>query len=126
MVQYFLLSLYPLYKTGECIRGWNKTNKDQFQKWLVFWFIYWLNSTIHTILQYLWIANYLWILQLYNCMAIALLLLCYTNSGIVNVRKFVILPLHREIRRFYPYLETHIKTSIISYGKDRFVRSMTK
>jgi len=103
---FFLLSLYPLYKTSECIRGWNRIKKEHFQHWLTFWFCYLICQYIHTIISYTWPLHYL--IFLYNWGCILFLLFCHIPNGTIQMRKYVLLPLFRDVKkvfiRVYPYV----------------------
>ncbi len=103
---FFLLSLYPLYKTVECIRGWNKVKKEHFQHWLIFWSLYLLCDYIYTIISYVWLLNYL--LSLYKSICVVFLLCCYFPHGTMQSRKYILLPALREFKRFLSYIYPYV------------------
>ena len=93
----WLLALYPMYRTGECIRGWDKVVKHEFQRWLVFWFVFWICMMLRNMLMMLWFANML--LSLYDGVVMLILLGCYMDTFIVYIRRLALIPLLREVRK---------------------------
>ena len=108
---FFLVSLYPLYETAECIRGWHKTKKEHFQHWLIFWFLYLLCESLRELFIILWVFHYF--LVFYNSLCFVFLALCYFPTTTFQCRKYVILPLLRDTRKIIIYLKRY--TQKISY-----------
>ena len=103
---FFLLSLYPLYKTIDCVRGWNKVKKEHFQHWLTFWLLYVLSGYIHNFVAAMWVLNYF--LLIYQWFCVIFLVYCYIPQGSTQVRRYILLLLFRDLKVFighiYPYI----------------------
>lgn len=99
----WIISIYPLYKTGECIRSWNRVTKQHFQQWLIFWYVFWIVNVMRCILEVIWIINV--VLPLYDGITALLLLGCYNIVIATHLRRLVILPAIREIKKYItPYM----------------------
>jgi len=111
---FFLLSLYPLYNTIDCVRGWNKVKKEHFQHWLTFWLLYILCGYLDTIVAAVWVLNYF--LLLYQWFCAIFLVYCYIPYGSTQARRYILLPLFRDFRLFinnvYPYIYPFIQIGL--------------
>lgn len=112
---YIFLALYPVYRTGECVRGWDKIKKIYFQRLCVNWIIFFAFLLIRDVFYYF--LTYFYILTIYDLIALGVIACSYTNNGSIYVRTFLILPFLRELRKkvypsinqFYTYLFNVIK-----------------
>lgn len=108
---FFLLSLYPLYNTIECVRGWNRVKKERFQHWLTYWLLYILCGYVYNIVATVWLLNYL--LLLYQWFCVFFLLYCYFPQGSLHARRYILLPMARDFKRIvnnvYPYIYPFIQ-----------------
>lgn len=92
MFIYFILSLYPLYLTCEDIRLWNKVKKINFQRWCIFWIVFWTLYQMRLIISYIWFVS--WILPLFDCfLAFMITLMCFYPTILPIMRKLVVLPI---------------------------------
>ena len=98
---FFLICLYPFYRTGEAIRYSNKTKKSEFEHWLTFWYVYALSACFVreiVLLIYNWIYLPATIVAIFDCALLVLLMACYFSRVTKMVRSYALLRLMRDGR----------------------------
>lgn len=114
---YVMMALYPIYRTGECIRGWDKVKKIYFQRLCVSWMIFFTFLLVRDVFYYF--LAYFYILTVYDLVALGTIVCSYTHNGATYIRTFIILPFLRELRKkTYPsiiYIYTYFSKIMRSY-----------
>jgi hypothetical protein len=102
MLLFFLVVVYPLIQSLQCIRVWNKSLKADFQHWCIFWILYILLWYIHAILTWFWIIeNFSFLIE----MTFSLFLIFNYHPKISKTsRKYILLPLLQDSKRYIRYL----------------------
>lgn len=97
-ILYILAIAYPVYRTSECIRKWNKVKKVHFQNLCVLWYTFFFVVVFRD--AFSWLMSYLCILSLYDLFALLCIICNYTPKSSHYVRSFVVLPLLKEMRKW--------------------------
>lgn len=114
-----LVSVYPFIQTGECIRGWNKINKSRFQHWIIFWYLFTLASSVQWVLSWVWILNNY--IVIYDIIVGFLLVCCYFEYISIQCRKYIVIPVQRDIRKIYPHIKPYSEHLYINFQRLKYV-----
>jgi len=120
-ILYILVMLYPVYRTSECIRNWNKVKKIHFQNLCVLWYTFFFLTVFRD--AFSWLMSYFYVLSIYDLVVLVCIISNYTPRTSYYFRSFVVLPLIREVRKWsYPiFLEMWCGFSGI-FGEENILR----